>query len=98
MSNTQHTPGPWEVKELDDIFIRSEANRGICKIVDNGQYLPWAESQANAKLIAASPELLKTLETILEFCDVPINQEWLRSQCKSAIAKATGINQKSFIE
>lgn len=55
----QHTPGPWHVS--NGVQIRS-AKHQICKVwmMRNG------EGNANARLIAAAPELLQALQDIVE--------------------------------
>ena len=66
MSNAKHTPGPWH------FFTRKDADgykeRVIAKDFDNGETCSLAvihhcrEDEANARLIAAAPELLEALE------------------------------------
>lgn len=53
---------------------------------------PDAECLANARLIAAAPELLEALEALLADCltlKPPFRNEALREQAQAAIAKAT---------
>ena len=67
----KHTPGPWKFRELE-----CEDSRGMGyvsggpKDVDlfhTGAMELWAyENRANARLIAAAPELLDALKTIRE--------------------------------
>ncbi|KKL66029.1 hypothetical protein LCGC14_2149090 [marine sediment metagenome] len=50
----KHTPGPWTVEEGPSVYARNRepvANMGFTEA-----------REANAKLIAAAPELLKALE------------------------------------
>lgn len=59
MGDTKHTPGPWNAVELEDGNIVTGNTRhcgNVCEL-DLG-----AESAANARLIAAAPELLEALE------------------------------------
>ena len=69
---TKHTPGPWKAKivkghENDLVYCaiesksRAVAFAGVYKGKHN---IDGVESQWNAKLIAAAPELLLALETI----------------------------------
>ena len=58
----KHTPGPWKVITLDGhTYINPDRDSGeyalIARIQQNG-------NQANARLIAAAPELLKALENL----------------------------------
>jgi hypothetical protein len=100
--NTQHTPGPWIENVVPTsagsaITIQSADHRiaiiyvdGIRKGIDDK--LPRSiENRANARLIAAAPDLLEALNTWLkqysaeEYEDCP---EVV--QTRAAIAKATG--------
>ena len=61
----QHTPGPWRVEPQWNgrMDIRG-ADNTICGGVWRGAYgEPGSIGQANAKLMAAAPELLEALET-----------------------------------
>ena len=65
----EHSPGPWEVRDKYDVFIA-----GTLGIVAAawGQPMPTMEEvlairAANARLIAASPDLLAACETLVEF-------------------------------
>ena len=75
---TQHTPGPWELGRV------SAPNTGATPIRWKGESLAWAcgkdsahgfdeaTARANARLIAAAPELLE------ELCNA---REWLDELC-----------------
>lgn len=60
-----HTPGPWHVrgfKVWEDLF-RSNERRGIVAEIA----ISWRDSEeaeANARLIAAAPDLLEALEAL----------------------------------
>jgi hypothetical protein len=69
---TQHTPGPWyaigRMVEVDD------DHADICStnpdLFGQGHRAPpIAEQQANARLIAASPDMLATLEEVADYLD-----------------------------
>jgi hypothetical protein len=67
---TSHTPGPWKAGRKDMAsFI--EGNPGKWIYADGNDYIaaavmdkekPWDEVTANARLIAAAPEMLDALE------------------------------------
>jgi hypothetical protein len=92
--NTQHTPGPWAVKHHEDTDTYSI-------IVAGRQWNSWTvaalghskEDEANARLIAAAPDLLavcQELEESVEYWseyDVPLG---IVDRIRAAIAKATG--------
>lgn len=76
----QHTPGPWHVS--NGVQVRSERHQ-IAKVwmMRNG------EGSANAKLIAAAPDLLllaRRLEVAL-----PGDLPTLIAEARAAVAKAT---------
>ena len=106
MSAARHTPGPWEQK------IQSCALWSICTVygteqgwveihAPNGSHTAdvRAESTANARLIAAAPDLLEALKEIAADyvdrfdLDDPSTNPGIKStikQAQAAIAKATG--------
>lgn len=56
---TAHTPGPWEIIQLPSMQYRIDAKVGplhVCPAIANGL--------ADARLIAAAPELLEALKTL----------------------------------
>ncbi len=93
---TKHTPGPWTSDEHEHdepyqpIRIRA-AGRTLCKIwLDDAPVHDFnAEQRANARLIAAAPEMLNALhkaEQQLDYGQFDAAQDVLRA----AIAKAEG--------
>lgn len=85
-----YTKGPWEVCE--DGMIRQQGDRGlwVSSLVD----IPARDggivaTDANARLIAASPELLEALKAILMNQSSSIAESNLTSAL-AAIAKAEG--------
>lgn len=94
--STMHTPGPWFLDDAQpgDRFRYVMAGKGdafgyICRISTNGN----ANPEADARLIAAAPELLEALIAITTArCDgmdpTPINEAYEKAD--AAIAKATG--------
>ena len=104
-----HTPGPWTVlpEEADKDYLRIRGTRLGARYKVANVHMPrlWesnyvlrdrenAESQANARLIAAAPELLEALQKMLpELRGLSIVSdtaaEMLR-EAEAAIAKATG--------
>lgn len=86
---THHTPGPWFTEALSTI--------GHCAIVDADGFTianPSPMGQANARLIAAAPDLLAALQSALDqlsalsFADDRI--VYARERARAAIARATG--------
>ena len=80
-----HTPGPWTEFEPTDTLHAVRSVLG--KIVADVGYSGTIEGdKANARLIAASPDLLEALEVLLS------NNSFLTGEsiARAAIAKATG--------
>lgn len=70
---TTHTPGKWYTKKGGhDFHINSESGSGN-DIALVRQYKDLSEAEANARLMAAAPELLEALremeESAVAFCD-----------------------------
>ncbi len=90
----QHTPGPWEVAYYDkngQAVVKSEH----IEIATCWHHCVGAiekEMKANARLIAAAPELLEALKGILAVASVRIDDpriaQW--DAARAAIAIATG--------
>ena len=59
---TQHTPGPWKEDKYGCVI--DAGGRVVCNEFCTTS-IPLAESLANARLIAAAPELLEALENLL---------------------------------
>ncbi len=74
---TRHTPGPWEIDEGDGMPIAKVSFRAITApgVAHVGAGLSRDEIDANARLIAAAPDLLEGLTALLadpygcRFCD-----------------------------
>lgn len=66
-----HTPGPWIVDpdHPRDISPADDLRFGVASICNsdniNGSWVFGDQSKANARLIAAAPDLLKALEELL---------------------------------
>ena len=82
--NTEYTPGPWITEHVGDCVevVNEETLFTIARCgIKNG-----ARSEANARLIAAAPELLEALEDVLSSEPGPS----LNDRVRAAIAKALG--------
>ena len=82
---SKHTPGPWEKAEP---FATVRAPGRPC-IADCGSRSDL-DAQANARLIAAAPDLLAALEYIMAWTPNDWNAETARDMARAAIAKARG--------
>lgn len=85
MSTTQHTPGPWEHDgPPHNIIVWSSPENRICFLTSDGP------TEANARLIAAAPDLLAALKEAADFVQ-PFNRaEDLLDKIEAVIAKAEG--------
>jgi hypothetical protein len=103
---TNYTPGPWHVEQLGEAFIIESPNG-----IPGAPYAHLARVHimgnkagiANSKIIAAAPELLEVIKTVLAETQAAegFNMEkafqlldWLKDHgndlMRNAIAKATG--------
>lgn len=94
--NTRHTPGPWKAGSASVSAPETEDRLGLSVRIHGGN---GADNRANARLIAAAPDLLAALEALL-----PMVAEWHAEfprhigdkeppaiqAARAAIAKATG--------
>ena len=89
MTKAQHTPGPWVYhKQLNGslTFFGENGNRAILSAAR------LINQEANACLIAASPELLDALKGMLEVFgdEFGMGNSSVCDDARAAIAKATG--------
>ena len=92
MSGAPHTAGPWRVAQA-----KPTKTRGITILAGYGQsvahvpvppaYMSEHPEQANARLIAAAPELLTALRGVLAVADRKTDEF---DAARAAILKATG--------
>ena len=80
---TQHTPGPWTV----DASLCTVHHLMFQEPLDNRNKIAVVTSEADARLIAAAPELLEALKGLLQ--ETGINGTYA-AKANAAIAKATG--------
>jgi len=97
MTQTQHTSGPWTALEiLDGIAIKDSRNVTIAYCdyatdADETEISEW-ETEANARLIAAAPDLFAALQSIVEMIDpysLDKQGREARAKAERAIWKAT---------
>ena len=61
-AQTKHTPGPWEVHGNN--IVATKGNVDVAVICYSGEHFT-GEDKANARLIAAAPELLEALRNVV---------------------------------
>jgi hypothetical protein len=90
-----HTPGPWTIEE-------SNVGYGPCYYIEggdgsyviHGEGTAWSESdKANARLIAAAPELLEALKVAADALGSEEGMAAAYRLAREAIAKAEGQRQ-----
>ena len=100
---SKHTPGPWKVEHRGYKYIVSKSRDGyitrdVCRM--DGSTMAAFAQEANARLIAAAPELLDVLELALRahgtmLLSDPPQDPWVswavEQKARAAIAKATGV-------
>ncbi len=93
----EHTPGPWRLENniaygwKTNPYSITVRKRGVHSVavanIPAKQTITREEALANARLIAAAPDLLEALEAVI--CGVPDTWEAVKN-ARQAIAKATG--------
>lgn len=79
-----HTPGPWTVETHRDVRWVVAVDKRICEFA----YIN-AHEEANARLIAAAPDLLAALQRAIPEIAV-VGMPELLEQARDAIKKARG--------
>ncbi len=93
---SKHTPGPWVVVGSRTKYVEARLVGSLMQevaacgptLADEGY---GQQQEANARLIAAAPDLLEALKALLERYALAIGNEGIECyQARAAIAKATG--------
>lgn len=95
MAESKHTPGPWSFVKCDGGFRSFDAddwtviaqNKIVPALVWGG--VAFEEGEANARLIAAAPELLEALIAVRSVLDRNMSPNAC-AMADAAISKATG--------
>jgi hypothetical protein len=97
---TAHTPAPWRIDASRPTQILTKDGDIVARAYDGvAAWNPtsaWMPGEANARLIAAAPDLLVALEAILGWCGsddgyhaLPFEPPWVDEVC-AAVRKARG--------
>lgn len=89
-----HTPGPWRVDAITNSLGTIETADGVSigqafQVRPHRDDLHSIERKANARLMAAAPDLLAALEEAIEYIPAR-DRSVLIAKARAAIAKATG--------
>lgn len=91
MTNTQHTPGPWQIwAEITAISRNPCTGHTISRGDDVFICDAVGTSAADARLIAAAPDLLAALQALLPYVAGSDSFAAEEALARAAIAKATG--------
>jgi hypothetical protein len=88
MTHNDHTPGPWHacrVTPNGTVHVRDDSNNvpAIAVCLD-----ARGRREANARLIAAAPELLSALQRVKDA--TPQERPWLLADAFAVVEKVTG--------
>ena len=95
----KHTPAPWQLAKSEESKLIKVLNKYGTRIAG---ITPMENDEANARLIAAAPELLEALKTVLQLAEAGVIQrnetgkpQWnltdeLQTIAHAAILKAEG--------
>ena len=91
-SKTQFTPGPWEfIKHGDAAYVRIYIGKAGLPVSATGHaefsvqpFCRHSEAQANARLIAAAPELYDALRNLEKY----VASVWVLPECPDEIVQA----------
>lgn len=99
MKTAQHTPGPWIYYPDGNAICVVKTH--VLKVIADADFghVDIPEREANARLIAAAPDLLAALDMLAGWVDANREPEvtsegqqaaWILETARAAIAKATG--------
>ena len=87
----KHTPGPWKIgtpPPNGEQTIGTQSGLMVAVAVTAVNFKQ--QTIANARLIAAAPDLLDALQSIIEDIDSDFGTDYDYNKARAAIAKATG--------
>ena len=87
----KYTSGPWRVdNNHGSLWVESDCENLVVQVAKGiGSEL----DHANARLIAATPDLLASLEEVLAYCKEHGHDWMCMAQARATIMKATGEQQ-----
>lgn len=96
MSESQRTPGDWQVVNEGSAVFGGE--QMVASVFGDAEFMTGPVALANARLIAAAPDLLAVCRVVLADCDDTFHDPddmspaWkqIASDCRAAIDKAEG--------
>lgn len=89
MNTTRHTPGPWERGKVAThavYIVQDGGERTQLATCIGDEPFGWDTADANARLIAAAPELLEACEAALEIVSIEFERaRQAEDFCKGAV-------------
>ena len=89
MNEPKFTKGPWNVDTGDPYLITADCDGLMVAETDNADRKDDVEAEANARLIAAAPEMHEALRFVSEKCQLYGAADAARAKIEAALAKAT---------
>lgn len=101
---TEHTPGPWDLHHQSPEFRGGDCDWSL-QTEEAGAFLlfchhPKAPAEANARLIAAAPDMLACLQEIVAYrggAESALDDPYVMERVNDAIAKATQVSPSSAV-
>lgn len=94
---SEHTPGPWLLDPVSAWVVVPDRDAPICALLWPTELRSEDETFANARLIAAAPDLLEALEGMVRYAEsvrttvgMGKNQQARFDRAKALISRATG--------
>ena len=95
-----HTPGPWAAADVrynrdfrTCLNVMTEDGLRFIAAVSCDPHTDTAQLAANARLIAAAPDILEAAEALLAVCEMTVFSDQYPAECwkmRAAMAKARG--------
>ena len=85
---TTHTPGPWRAEGWESTIVNDADGNTLCLMPSSDGTL--ASAKANARLIAAAPDMLDALRRADHLASIAAPNGAAHRIIRAAIAKATG--------
>lgn len=93
MTKAKHTPGPWVARRVSGVGLPNQIGYAIDFNEDQEQVVDYVYEEADARLIAAAPELLEALESLIECMRIAGCQDVVMAiRARSIVNKAKGLN------
>ena len=86
--SAQYTPGPWVVDYSHPDWVEGTTIWANDVVIAHAVADQHHQTEANARLISAAPDLLAALQKI--DANAAESVEWIRRVAREAISKATG--------